>query len=100
MFGDGSVRVQGAAANVGSENGESGSDIKPFLIALVVINAILVIGILAAVAFWLSRSRRNDNPRMRDPAAPQFAPLREEKDTEYYDPYQPRTPTPMNADRQ
>jgi oxalate decarboxylase/phosphoglucose isomerase-like protein (cupin superfamily) len=73
---------------------QNSNDFKGFLIALLIINGVFVIGILSAVAFYFIRKRGNRNERSRDPMAPQFAPLRDDKDAEYYDPYH-RTPSPM-----
>jgi len=82
-------------ANMSSSNDQ---DLRPFLIALLTINGVFVVGTLTALFMYVARKRGGRNGRMTDPMAPQFAPLHDEKDTEYYDPYH-RSPSPTTSEK-
>jgi hypothetical protein len=82
-------------ANTSSSNDK---DLRPFLIALLTINGVFVLGTLTALFMYVARKRGGRPERMTDPMAPQFAPLRDEKDTEYYDPYN-RSPSPITPEK-
>jgi oxalate decarboxylase/phosphoglucose isomerase-like protein (cupin superfamily) len=78
-------------------NGQpTGNDQKTYLIALLAINGAFVVGTLGALIFYLVKKRGPKRERIRESMMPQFAPLRDEKETEYYDPYH-RTPSPATA---
>jgi hypothetical protein len=80
-------------------NGQVGSgDAKTYLIALLAINGAFVVGTLAALVFYFVKRRGNGRERIRDSMMPQFAPLRGEKESEYYDPYH-RAPSPGEPKR-
>jgi hypothetical protein len=85
-------------SNLNANTPSSNEDLRPYLIALLTINGVFVVGTLTALFMYVARKRGGRQERMMDPMAPQFAPLRDEKDTEYYDPYH-RSPSPTIAEK-
>jgi oxalate decarboxylase/phosphoglucose isomerase-like protein (cupin superfamily) len=96
---NGTAKGAAASGNDGATSSPlNDKNVKPFLIALLTINGVFVVGTLTALFLYVARRRGSKPGRMNDSMVPQFAPLRDEKDTEYYDPYD-RSLSPVSPEK-